>query len=271
MPASMTIGDFSRATRLSAKALRFYHRVGLLEPAAVDPSNSYRLYDAGQIDDARMIHQLRALDMPLDDVRRALAARDPEVLRTTISEHLDRMEQRLAATRASIASLRALLEAQPRNPIEVREAPQQDVLIIRDTIELRDLGEWFETTRRELDEAAASAGLETAAPLGGLWSTELFLDEAGDAALFFPVDASARSATSATSARLGRASIETLPAARLAVIVHEGDDATIGDSYAALGAHVATLGVSTPGALRETYRGGAPSGAGTTEIGWPIG
>lgn len=265
MPASMTIGDFSRATRLSAKALRFYHRVGLLEPAAVDPSNGYRLYDAGQIDDARTIHQLRALDMPLEEVRRALEARDAEAMRIAISEHLERMEQRLAATRTSIASLRALLEAPALNPIKVREVPAHDVLIIRDTIELSDLGDWFEATRQELDEAAASADLETTGLLSGLWSTELFLDEAGDAALFSTVNVSDRLVSH------GRASIETLPAARLAVIVHEGHDETIGASYAALGAHVAALGGSAPGALRESYRGGAPFSAGTTEIGWPIG
>lgn len=34
MPAALSIGDFSRATHLSIKTLRHYHRVGLLEPAA---------------------------------------------------------------------------------------------------------------------------------------------------------------------------------------------------------------------------------------------
>ena len=47
MTTMMTIGDFSRATRLSAKTLRFYHRVGLLAPAQVDPGNGYRMYSAG--------------------------------------------------------------------------------------------------------------------------------------------------------------------------------------------------------------------------------
>ncbi|MGY1836304.1 MerR family DNA-binding transcriptional regulator [Blastococcus sp. SYSU DS0510] len=31
------IGDFSRMTYLSVKALRHYHETGLLQPAAVDP------------------------------------------------------------------------------------------------------------------------------------------------------------------------------------------------------------------------------------------
>jgi hypothetical protein len=36
LPAALTIGDFSRATHLSIKTLRHYHRVALLAPAHVD-------------------------------------------------------------------------------------------------------------------------------------------------------------------------------------------------------------------------------------------
>ena len=35
MPSALAIGDFSRATHLNIKALRHYHRIGLLEPAGV--------------------------------------------------------------------------------------------------------------------------------------------------------------------------------------------------------------------------------------------
>ncbi|MBO0744948.1 MAG: MerR family DNA-binding transcriptional regulator, partial [Candidatus Dormibacteraeota bacterium] len=38
----LTIGAFSRRSRLSMKALRLYERVGLLSPARVDPENGYR-------------------------------------------------------------------------------------------------------------------------------------------------------------------------------------------------------------------------------------
>ena len=37
----MTIGAFAGHTRLSAKALRLYDRLGLLSPARVDPDSGY--------------------------------------------------------------------------------------------------------------------------------------------------------------------------------------------------------------------------------------
>ena len=45
----LTIGDFSRMTFLTVKALRHYHDVGLLEPARTDPSSGYRYYRPEQV------------------------------------------------------------------------------------------------------------------------------------------------------------------------------------------------------------------------------
>ena len=44
MDVLLTIGEFSKMTYLSVKALRHYHDVGLLEPALVDPATGYRHY-----------------------------------------------------------------------------------------------------------------------------------------------------------------------------------------------------------------------------------
>jgi PPM family protein phosphatase len=38
----MSIGEFARRSRLSAKALRLYDELGLLPPARVDASSGYR-------------------------------------------------------------------------------------------------------------------------------------------------------------------------------------------------------------------------------------
>lgn len=44
MPVLLSIGDFSKMTHLSIKALRHYHDVGLLAPAEVDRTSGYRYY-----------------------------------------------------------------------------------------------------------------------------------------------------------------------------------------------------------------------------------
>lgn len=74
MTVRLTIGEFSKMTYLSVKALRHYHDVGLLEPTEVDPSSGYRRYGAEQIGTAQAIRRFRDLDMPLEQVRAVLHA-----------------------------------------------------------------------------------------------------------------------------------------------------------------------------------------------------
>jgi len=65
----LTIGAFAQAARLTPKALRLYDALGLLPPAAVDSESGYRLYDPDQLEQARLIAQLRGIGMPLADIR----------------------------------------------------------------------------------------------------------------------------------------------------------------------------------------------------------
>ena len=64
----MTIGDFARATGLTAKALRLYDETGLVRPAEVDEWTGYRYYRADQLDRARLVARLRLIGMPLDRI-----------------------------------------------------------------------------------------------------------------------------------------------------------------------------------------------------------
>src|SRR5215472_14152451 len=91
----LTIGDFSRMTHLSVKALRHYHQIGLLEPVAIDPDSGYRLYDSEQVPQAQVIKRLKDLGMPLDEIALILQAPDLEVRNQAIVDHLKRMEDQL--------------------------------------------------------------------------------------------------------------------------------------------------------------------------------
>ncbi len=264
----MTIGDFSRATRLSAKALRFYHQAGLLEPARVDPVNGYRLYAPEQIADAQVIRRLRALDMPVELIRDVLAAPEIAMRNKLIAGHLARMEVELERTRAAVASLRSLLE-RPRTPLEVqhRSVPATLALVVRDTIDLDELSDWYAGATRELTKIVAAAGVRQSGPRGGIWSTELVLDERGSAAMFVPVAAAPDEAH-----LVGRPRAEVLPAVDLAVATHRGSDETMAQTYGALGDYVTRHELSVDGPLREAYlQDAAADGTGAvTEVGWPI-
>jgi len=73
----LTTGAFAREAGLSRKALRVYEEHGVLVPAAVDAHTGYRYYDREQLRTARLVARLRAIDMPLPQVREVCALPAP--------------------------------------------------------------------------------------------------------------------------------------------------------------------------------------------------
>ena len=96
----LTISEFARLVGLAPSALRFYDDCGLLPPADVDRANGYRYYSLSQQPRARLLRDLREIDLPLADVRVALDA-DPPVLADLVRAHLRTVESKTAAARAA--------------------------------------------------------------------------------------------------------------------------------------------------------------------------
>ncbi|MFY0511359.1 MerR family transcriptional regulator [Streptomyces anulatus] len=94
----VTIGEFARLSRLSAKALRRYDELGLLRPALVDPVNGYRYYDPAQVEGARLVAWLRRIGMPLSRIGRIVAL-DAGAAAVEIRAYWARVEAETAALR----------------------------------------------------------------------------------------------------------------------------------------------------------------------------
>ena len=91
----MSIGRFSRATGLSIGALRHYDQVDVLRPAQTDSATGYRSYRAEQVADGRLVVTLKALDLPLEDIREVLRCDDPRQRQELLRVHRQRLQARL--------------------------------------------------------------------------------------------------------------------------------------------------------------------------------
>jgi DNA-binding transcriptional MerR regulator len=264
----VTIGDFSRMTFLSVKTLRHYHDVGLLPPATIDPDTGYRRYDVAQVPTAQAIRRLRELGMPIDDVRLVIEAPDVRARNDRIAAHLRRMEGELEQTRATVKSLRLLLDetAPSAVPVSYRVAEPADALSIRDEVENADMFDWLDSALEELRSALDASPARRTGVDAALYSGALLEEEHGEIVALIPVD-------SATEAR-GRIKSLRLPRIEYAVAVHEGPVDDIDRTYAALGAVVAERAIGVDGPIREDYVVGAretPDEAShRTEICWPV-
>ncbi|MDF6043699.1 MerR family transcriptional regulator [Streptomyces sp. JH14] len=96
--ALVTIGEFARSSRLSAKTLRRYDELGLLRPALVDPVNGYRYYDRTQLETARLVAWLRRIGMPLAGIAEVVAL-DAGAAAAAIRAYWAQVEAETAARR----------------------------------------------------------------------------------------------------------------------------------------------------------------------------
>jgi DNA-binding transcriptional MerR regulator len=120
----LTIGRFADATGLTVKALRHYDDIGLLVPARVDEDNGYRYYDTAQVEDAVTIRRLRALELPLDEIRELLAA-DGEDFRDRLVAHGYRVGEEFRDKHSLVMELSALVEGGDEAiEIEIRDVPE---------------------------------------------------------------------------------------------------------------------------------------------------
>jgi DNA-binding transcriptional MerR regulator len=105
----IAIGEFSAMSLLSVKMLRYYHEVGLLEPAHVDPTTGYRYYDPDQARVARSILELRHLGMPLGEIRVLLVATDAAEARDVLARHRQRLAGQLIDAERRLALIEELV------------------------------------------------------------------------------------------------------------------------------------------------------------------
>ncbi|MBE6651394.1 MAG: MerR family transcriptional regulator [Ruminococcaceae bacterium] len=66
------IGEFSKLTKITIKALRYYDRLGLLKPAFKDDFTRYRYYTEEQIQIAQTIQNLKDIGMPCEKIQQML-------------------------------------------------------------------------------------------------------------------------------------------------------------------------------------------------------
>lgn len=259
------IGEFSKMTHLSVRQLRNYHEAGLLQPAAVDPVTGYRSYALDQVERARTIRMLRAVEMPV-----AMVAETLDGDRTAaIERHLTELERTVRDHGAAIAELREELAGTPAPAVELRAAPAQRVLAARARVARDDIDAWCAATYPELAERAARAGAWPSGPAGADYAEPFFADNAGAVTAWLPV---------AEPTRTGRAAPQELPGGRYAVAVHRGAY-SFDRTYAALGRALHDdshpLGVEpAAGAVREIYLVGPDKTHDPTqwitEVCWPV-
>jgi DNA-binding transcriptional MerR regulator len=261
MDELITIGRFANLTDLSPKFLRKLDERGLLSPAFVDPDTRYRYYVHAQVQAATLIRFCHQIHMPAAELRKLIAADDPDGLRPQLIRQRDRLARQLAEKE----QLLALLDHELSRSIR----PLAYDVALRDDAASLVAGATGACPRvhphdpSALEDCIVAVGTRVLSWLEqrSIGSTGralvLYLNdlEEGDELRFavcFPVTPDPGIEKGERTRELAsEPACFWLPAARLAVAVHEGPYDTVWNAHAALASWAQEQGFQAAGPTRE--------------------
>jgi len=142
------IGDFSKITNITVKALRYYDEEGILIPSS-RADNSYRYYDENDFKKARLITFLRALEFSIAEIKDVLAQYDSEEdLSYFLVEKKAWIEQKVIKEQELIEKIDRFLtyekeEHRMEYVIEKKELNAVEVATMRFKGAYKDVGKYF--------------------------------------------------------------------------------------------------------------------------------
>ena len=153
------IGEMAKMFHLSVGSLRYYEKIGLLEPEYVDQETGYRYYSTGQFECLNTILYLRVLDMPLSQIASFLKNRDIGKIQEMLRQQKDvvvRKQEELKSIEKKITNrLRQIQDAlgAEKEHIQVKRVKPRRIAWLKDHLAIDSYqSPDFETSIRRLEQ-----------------------------------------------------------------------------------------------------------------------
>jgi DNA-binding transcriptional MerR regulator len=237
----LRIGEFSRVSQVTIKALRYYDDMGLLTPAHIDSFTGYRYYTVEQLPRIHRIVAFKELGLSLEQIATLLdegAASD--YVRETLQLQQAEIKQRISEEQARLAQIEFRLrmidmeDQMPSIEVMVKPVPPLRALTLRTSITQSIVRDGLLAFQAEAEQAIAQHQIKLASPLMEIHYAEEFRMDYHDVEFVFPVDESHTEDIPLKSA--GVLKLTTLPGLPMAAtyIHHGGDTTGIADALAVL-------------------------------------
>ena len=155
------IGDFSKITNLSVKALRYYDEENILKPSFRNEENSYRFYDHNDFKKAELIVLLRKLNFSISEIKDVMNIyEDKADLAYILEEKKDMVRRNIMEEKALLKKINLyikpnLMEAESvKYKIEVKDIPAVNVASIRYKGKYSDCGNYIGIIYKAIKGAA---------------------------------------------------------------------------------------------------------------------
>ena len=244
-----SIGEFSKITGLSLKAIHLYHEKGLLVPASIDAQSGYRYFDSKNVEQARAIRRCRELSFSLEEIGIVLGNFEDDILllnvletkREEIQSQLVRLKGTARILDALIASEREAHTMAENNTGSIEQKTLAPLLVIakRWRGRYQDSGSAFAELGRKMGRFISGK------PMNLYYDAEFKEDDA-DIQTCFPL-------RTRPSRAPGELLLQELPGGTFVSLLHRGPYAELGKSYERLFAYLHEKGLQAQLPSREIY------------------
>ncbi len=244
------ISDFSKLSRVSVKALRYYDELGLLKPAQIDRFTGYCYYSIDQLPRLNRILTLKDLGLSLEQIGGLLDnGLSPDQLRGMLKLKRAELQEQVEQDQARLARVEARL----------RQIEQEGKMPTYDVILKKVEPQWVASVRSVVPTPPEQS------PLWGKLGTYLGQHKATTAgpcfAIYHDPEYKERDWDLEVCEPLGtpipgdeRVRVYELPAVEtMACTIHHGSFVTINEAYEAISKWLAANGYRIVGPCREVY------------------
>ena len=240
----LKIGEFSKLSLTTVKALRFYEKEGLLIPASVDEWTGYRFYETAQLETAARIKSYRQIGLSIEEIKSIFSGEDTDRILSAKAERLKKLK---ADTELQLSVIEFILEGKEmKYQVTVKEIPEMIVYSSEAVLaKYSDCMQWIPSVGAEC--LKLNPGLKCAEPPYEFCE---YLD--GE---YKETDIHIRhnEAVAAFGKENEHIKFRTLPAAKVLSIYHKGAYDNIGEAYAYIMEYAEKNGYEVAGLARESY------------------
>ncbi|MDO5828597.1 MAG: MerR family transcriptional regulator [Methanocorpusculum sp.] len=218
------IGEFSRISKTTVKTLRYYAEINLLSPEKTDLVTGYRYYTTAQLMELYRIQELREAGISIRDIRKILSGADSAAI---LRKKKEELQQSVSEILSQISRIDFLLggKRQMNYSVTIKEIPEY--IVYSRTMHINaysDMMQEIPETGAKL--AAVNPTLKCVVPD---YCFCRYLD--GE---YRETDITAEycQAVETAGTPVDDISFKTIPAAKVASILHKGPYDTLGSAYA---------------------------------------
>lgn len=240
----LKIGEFSKLSHLTVKALRFYEQEGILMPASTDEWTGYRFYETAQLNDAAKIKALRQLDLSIDEIKSICKGADEKQILLAKLENLSKEKTHIDSLMSSIN----LILEDTKMKYHVTEKVIQKTLVYYSEAVLEkygDIMQWIPSLGEECMKL--NPNLKCAEPDYEFCEYPDFEFKETDIKVRFS------QAVTTTGKESERIKFREIPETKVLSVYHKGPYTTIGEAYSFITNYAEQNGCKVCGLPRECY------------------